>query len=126
VTRPDLSFAAVKVGTKTIKEEGPDGNTVSRKVEIREEIQYAPPSYTEPIPTALKEFAEEIVNRYRDVMNELRPFLGNTTPVDPEYDAAVAILKADRDAAISRKPFLDAHGGNSAVSDKRLKELRDE
>lgn len=95
-------------------------------VEKRIEVEYEPPQHVPPVPAELEAYAQDIVDTYREQQTFLLPLLGPTTPVDPNYDAAVAILAQARASRESRPPFINAHSGNLAVSDRKLKELSSE
>ncbi|WP_063042264.1 MULTISPECIES: hypothetical protein [Nocardia] len=125
VLRPDRQAVVVKVGTKTVKEKGPDGKEVKTVVQIREEAPYPLPDYCPPLPAAAQEAAQEVVDRYRDAMAELQ-LLGKLTPIGEDYKAARTVLAYQEKAQQSRLPYIAAHGGNQAVSDRRFKELSEE
>lgn len=112
------SFAVVKVA----KVKG---------VEQRTQVDYTIPQHLPPVDPAVLAVAQEVVDRYKAFMDELRPILGPTTPIHPDYEVASAILKAHDAAQKSRKPFLDVypHPGDTKrlpISLKRLRELADE
>jgi len=111
VMRPDQTFAVVQPAT------GANHGT---------EVEWDQPQFLEPVPRQVEDFAREIVDRHRELVLTFRQCGIETTPAGPEYEAAVAILKQAEAARASRTPFINAHGGNKAISDKRFKELSGE
>ncbi|MFE7797026.1 hypothetical protein [Nocardia sp. NPDC057440] len=108
---------------KTIWVIGPDGEAVVVNPTKAEQVEYTAPHYLPPVPDSAIEVAQEILDRYRSDMDMLRPILGNTTPVSPDYKVAAEIIKMAEAAEASRKPFIEAHGGRKPISDERLRQI---
>jgi hypothetical protein len=72
----------------------------------------------------IEDAADEVLARYHEV-GTLFAELG-VTPIGDDHKVAVAVKKIADAARKARQPYINSHGGNRAVGDSKLKELRGE
>lgn len=107
-----------------IPADGTDPVVVSVARNQRKQIHYTAPHSLPDVAPEIVAAADEVLERYREVQR-LFAELG-ATPIGDEHRMAVAIRKVHDAAQQSRLPFINSHGGNRAIGDKRFGEISGE
>lgn len=105
----------------------PNGTAALVKVDPKnghKEVEYTPPRRGVDIPPEVRRMAEGVMRDAEEGRQALKEL--GAIPIGPEIEAAKYILRAVDQAEKARTPFINARGGNQAVSDKRLIELSKE
>lgn len=108
---------------RTVWVKSPLGQMVVVNATTRKQVDYINPEAPVAIPGELVQAAKGAMREVQPVLDVFRAGGLNVTPIEPRFAAAGAILRANDLNEKRRVPFINAHGGNQATSDKKLKEL---